>query len=148
MVARIDSTVMHTILVSPRLPAEDAGPVTDLSLAIDSSLQSGLQGRIAAFTNAQVQEVIGERIFWIGTGESQRLPVVLNPESTPEVEGTGTPSAGEEWALYGVFRELPPPGILRTDWDLSDEQISELEGHEVYLNTISAERATGADSEN
>lgn len=62
-------------------------------------------------------------------------------------EGERAPTAGEEWTLYGVFRELPS-GILCTDWGLSDDHIFEQEDQEVYLNAVSVEPANAVASEN
>lgn len=148
VVAVQGSAAMHGIIVSPRLSVEDPSTVNDLAMATDLSQQSTLHRRTATFPSAPIQGVVQERIFWIGQGENQRLLVVMNPESLPDVRGENTPQPGEEWALHGIFRELPPPGILQTDWALNEEQISALEDHEVYLNAISAEPVDGATPEN
>lgn len=148
VVALQGSSAMHNILVSPRLSTGTPGAVTSLSVATDTSQQAELQRRIAALPNARIQEVVQEGIFWIGSGKNQRLLAALNPESTPGLQGQNAPSSGEEWRLYGVFRSLPPAGILRTDWGLSDKQISALEDQDVYLNVISAEPASGSSSAN
>lgn len=148
VVALQSSAAMHGVVVSPRLPAEEAGPVNDLALATDPSTQEALRGRVAALPGTPVQKVVRERMFWVGPGPDRRVLVVANPESTPGLAGTDaqTPEAGEEWMLHGVFREVPEPGILRTDWNLSEDLISQLENHEIYLHAIRAEPASGSES--
>jgi len=146
VVAQQEAVPMHGIVVSPRLPAENMGTVNDLAMATETAEHPGLRGRVGAFPSAPVQEAVRDRMFWIGTGENQRLLVVVSPVSTPHMEGENaqTPETGEEWMLQGVFQELPAPGILRAEWGLSDDVIAELQDHEVYFNAVYAEPAEGS----
>lgn len=142
VVALQGSNAMHGIVVSPRLPAEDYGTVNDLATATDSSLQERLRGRVAALPSVPVQNIIRDRMFWVGPSADERMLVVANPESTPGMQrgNAQVPKAGEKWRLHGVFRKkLPAPGILRAEWGLEDDLVSTLVKHEVYLHAIEAE---------
>lgn len=139
------SQAMHGVVVSPRISGTDRSVVNDLAMATDPSNQSALHRRVAAFPRAPIQSVMGDRLIWIGTSNNERLPVVLNSES---VADDVSPKPGQMWALHGIFRRLPGPGILRTDWDLTEEQIAQLKTHEVYLNAIQAEPVSGTTTSN
>lgn len=56
------------------------------------------------------------------------------------------PHVGEEWMLHGIFRELPREGLLRTEWNASEDLISELSDHDVYLHAIEAAPVRESDS--
>ncbi len=143
VVAQQAAQPMHGVVVSPRVPGGmPQGPVNELAMATDPSEQGGLQGRVGAFPSAPILEGIRPRMFWIGTDADQRLLAVASPATIPDT--TQAPESGEEWRVYGVFRRLPEPGILRTDWDLSEGLIKELENHEVYLNVVEVERVDGS----
>lgn len=148
VIAQQASQPTHGVLVSPRVPAGMRGPVTDVATATDPSEQPGLQGRVGRFSSAPILEVIRPRLFWVGTDRDERLLVVVSPASTPTMEGQNaqTPQAEQEWQLHGVFRQLPGPSILRTDWGLSEDLIEEVQNQEVYLNALTARPADGQDS--
>ncbi|MFB6248330.1 MAG: hypothetical protein ABEL97_07155 [Salinibacter sp.] len=147
VVALQSAAAMHGVVVSPRLPSGSAGTVNEWRRAADTSAQDALQRRVAALPSAPIQSVVRERMFWVGTGQGDRVFVVANPESTPGMEGEAAqPEPGEEWMVHGLFRELPQPGLLRTEWNLSEEMVSQLEGHEVYLHALKAKPATGTET--
>lgn len=147
VVALQSSQAMHGVVVSPRLPADNAGTVNELAIATDLDAHETREDRVAALPSTPIEEVERDRVFWVGTGENDRLLVVVNPESTPGM-GTenGHPTSGEEWLLHGIFRELPREGLLRSDGKASENLISELEPHEVYLHALRAEPANESDS--
>lgn len=145
VVALQSSAAMHGIVVSPRLPAETGGTVNEWAMAADTATQEALERRVAALPSAPIQSVVRERMFWVGTGPDSRVLVVANPESTPGLEGADAqPQPGEEWMIHGLFRDLPAPGGLRTGWNLGEDTISRLQGHEVYLHALEAEPVSEA----
>lgn len=77
------------------------------------------------------------RLFWVGTGAAQRLLAVASPAVIPDT--SQAPDPGQEWRGHGVFRWRPEPGVLRTDWNLSEGLIKEPANHEVYLSVVNAE---------
>lgn len=147
VVALQSNQAMHGIEVSPQLGADTAATVNELGMATNSSEQNHLRGRVAALPSAPLQEVVRDRMFWIRTGEKDRVLVVANPESTPGLQKENAqPRVGEEWMLHGIFRELPREGLLRTQWDASEDLISELDDHDVYLHAIEAAPVNERDS--
>lgn len=148
VIAQQASQPSHGVFISPRVPAGTRGPVTDVATATDSSEQPGLRGRVGRFSSAPIWEIIRPRLFWVGLDRGERMLVVVSPASTPNMEGENaqTPQAGEEWQLHGVFRRIPGPSILRTDWGLSDELVEEVQNQEVYLNALTARPAGGTTS--
>ena len=140
VVARQSTAAMHGVVVSPRVPGEALGTVTDWARAADPSAQDALRRRVAVLPSAPIQSVVRERTFWVGTAEDERVFVVANPESTPDMEGEAAqPEPGEEWMIHGIYRPLPDPGLLRADWNLSEGVVDQLETHEVYLHALQAE---------
>jgi hypothetical protein len=145
VVARQSAAAMHGVVVSPRLAGGTAGTVTEWTSAADTAAQEALERRVAALPSAPVQSVVRERMFWVGTDEGDRVLVVANPESTPGLKGNAAqPEPGEDWMIHGLFRELPAPGLLRAEWQLSEDTIAQLEGHEVYLHALEAEPVADA----
>lgn len=136
LVAQQSANQLHGIVVTPRVPGPEPNVVNDLTEAVEASEGADLQGRVAAFASVPIQEAVGPRMFWIGESEEERLFVVASPESTPEME---EPEPGQEWALHGVFRELPAPGELQAEWGIDDEVADQLEDHDVYLHALDAE---------
>jgi hypothetical protein len=53
-------------------------PITDVVVIASAPDQQSLVNRQVQFANVPVQSVIGDRTFWVGSGNDQRLLVVLD----------------------------------------------------------------------
>ena len=130
------------VTVTPRgaRPAPGDEPLlTDLTAVIHTPDQHALVDRLALFRNANVIEVVSEHVFWIGTGDDERLLVVMTPPQ--DIRKADEICAGDVRTVYGVLRELPAPGLLKASWKLPEEVVQALEGRAVYLHAIGADRA-------
>jgi hypothetical protein len=93
-------------------------------------------GVLQRFDSQTFTENVGAEV----PSDEERLLVLVSPASTPHLEGPDaiTPAPGETWLLRGTFQEIPPPGVLRADWNLGDDVISELQAEDIHLNAITA----------
>lgn len=118
-VAAVDNTVPVVAPVDTRAPVVTnqvaAGAITDLTTILGTTDLTTLAGRPVQLSNVTVQEVVGDRTFWIGPDASQRAFVVLNEQPTPNqpgVEGRYDVTAGQVINISGVMRGVDDPAIL------------------------------------
>ncbi|HEX6125282.1 MAG TPA: hypothetical protein VFZ23_07895 [Pyrinomonadaceae bacterium] len=87
----------------------EQGEIVDYLVIVTAPDQRSLVGRRVKFTDVKVQSVIGDRTFYIGPDESQRVLVVLEQEKTPgsPVEGKVDVNAGQTVSFSGVVERMP-----------------------------------------
>lgn len=83
-----------------------AGAVTDLALITGATGLTSMIGREVQLNNVRVQEVVGDRTFWVGPDTNQRALVVLNEERTPgqATEGRYDVTPGQIINVNGTIR--------------------------------------------
>ena len=131
---------LPSVVVTPRSAPEaptSMQPLTNLSEVATSPNQEAFIDRVAFFRHVPVDEVVAENAFWIGSKETGRLFVVLTmPE---EYRKKLDIKKGDLWTFYGIIRELPGPGLLKTSWKLPDEVVADLSAEDIYLQAVNAE---------
>ena len=134
------AAALPSVVVTPRSapePPTAMTPLTNLAEVAMSRNQDAYIDRTALFRHAPVDEVVAENAFWIGSKETGRLFVVLTmPE---EYRKKFDIKKGDLWTFYGIIRELPGPGLLKTSWKLPDEVIADLSGEDIYLQALNVE---------
>jgi hypothetical protein len=117
--------------------------ITALGTVLSADEPRRLVGRSLRLERAKVQGVAGDRAFWIGDGEKDRLLVVLEEERRPTgsaagakrggtVEGEVDVDAGQTVALSGSLAALPSPREAKERWRLRASE-SALRDRSLYL---------------
>ncbi len=134
------AATLPPVVVTPRSAPEAPTamtPLTNLAEVAMSSNQEAYIDRVAFFRHAPVDEVVAKNAFWIGSKETGRLFVVLTmPEEYREKLDI---KKGDLWTFYGIIRELPGPGLLKTSWRLPDEVVADLSAEDIYLQALNVE---------
>lgn len=90
------------------------GPITDLATILGTADMGTLVGRQVRLSNVTVQDVVGDRGFWVGPDANQRAFVVLNEVPTPGkpgVEGRYDVTAGQVINVNGLIRHTSDPAF-------------------------------------
>ncbi len=119
------------------------GPLTDLGaiMAMSPAERVSLIGRRVELTDVAVPVVPSDEVFWVGSTETERLFVTLDPTGVPATAGSpANVTAGQQVSVAGVLRELPSNmNGMRSRWKLDDFTIAALATARVYL---AADRVT------
>jgi hypothetical protein len=115
-----------------RLPAD---PLADLIIILSTPDRPSLVGRQVQLTNVQVRSVVGDKAFWVGPSEAQRLFVVLDEERTPgtPTEGRVNVNPGQTVTVSGVLRRSPSAEEARRRLGLSAANAATLAKEQIYL---------------
>lgn len=103
LIASGDDDAETTAVQEPVPAVESAGPITDLTTILNVADRSTLTGREVQLTGVPVGEVVGDRTFYVGSGD-QRVFVVLDEVATPGqpgVEGRYDVTTGQTINLSG-----------------------------------------------
>lgn len=111
------------------------GPITSLDVLLNPTDAAALAGRPVNITGAPVLDVTGDATFFVGQGPDQRVFVFLDEVRAPGtvVEGRVNVQAGQQVAITGEVRTLPPNAERRQRFGLTDEQGPLLENEEIYI---------------
>lgn len=110
VVAPVDDAAM---MAAPNDQA-GTGPITELAMITGASGLTSMVGRQVQLGNVRVQEVVGDRTFWVGPSADQRALVVLNEEPTPNqpgVEGRYDVTTGQVINVNGTIRNTNDPAF-------------------------------------
>lgn len=81
-----------------------------------------------------MQSVIGDRPFWVGRSNNERLAVVLDPSlDKGSAENKIVVKAGQTLNLTGVLKPMPPAAQAQKLWGLSAAEAQGLQSQAVYL---------------
>ena len=125
--------------------AAPAGPITDLPIGQPDQLLA-LVGRPVQLSGVRVQDVVGDKTFWIGPSDTQRLFVFLEENQTPgqKVEGSVDVNQGQTVAIDGELRKLPSAEEAQQQWDISPQTFEALKKDQVYLYARSVKVISGS----
>jgi len=86
------------------------------------------------FTQVKVQSVIGDRPFWVGRSNNERLAVVLDPSlDNGSAENKIVVKAGQTLNVAGVLKAMPTAAQAQKLWGLKAEEAKGLQSQAVYL---------------
>ena len=110
VVAPVDGTAQ------PALDGTDmaTGPITDLTMLAGGANLASMVGRPVQLSNVQVQDVVGDRTFWVGPSASNRVLVVLDEKmsaSQPGVEGRYDVTTGQTVNVSGMIQNVSDPAF-------------------------------------
>jgi hypothetical protein len=86
------------------------------------------------FTATNVLSVIGDRPFWVGRSNNERLVVVLDPAlDKGNAESKVVIKGGQTLDLTGVLRPMPSAQTAQSQWGLTAAEAQGLQTQAVYL---------------
>ena len=116
-----------------------ADPITDVEMILAVPDHEALVGKNVALDGVRVMEVTGDRTFWIVSGTSAPLLVVLDeqPTTSGPVEGRYNVEAGQVLDVVGTIRRFPGWEEARSRWKLDPSR--PVEAQRIY---VAAEQLT------
>ena len=117
--------------------------VTSLPFGQPDKLNA-LVDKHAQLTNVRVQEVVGDKTFWVGPSPTQRILVYLEEDKSwwQPVEGGIAIKAGQTVTLTAAITKLPSREQIQNAWDLTPEAFEALKREQVYLYVASVRNLT------
>lgn len=123
----------NVVVVSPTT-TPGTEPITDVVVIASAPDQQALVNRQVQFANVPVQSVIGDRTFWVGSGNDQRLLVVLDEAlDSGNTEKALDVNAGQTLTMNGIVRRMPSTADAQKQWGLSAAEANSLKNQRVYL---------------
>lgn len=123
----------NVVVVSPTTTPATA-PITDVVVIASAPDQQSLVNRQVQFANVPVQSVIGDRTFWVGSGNNERLLVVLDEAlDSGSTEKALDINAGQTLTMNGIVRRMPTAADAQKQWGLSAAEADSLKNQRVYL---------------
>jgi hypothetical protein len=109
-------------------------PITDI-LVISNANKQTLVNRPVQFTNVNVQSVVGDRTFWVGSSNTQRVFVVLAPNlDAGTAEKKIVVKQGQTLDLAGVLKPVPSVKQAQQQWKgLTATEAQGLQNQIIYL---------------
>jgi hypothetical protein len=101
--------------------------------------RSSLVGRRVRLTDVKVQSVIGDRTFYVGPSESQKVLVLLEEEKTPNspVEGKVDVNPGQTVSFTGVIERVPSVEEARQRFGrlMNEAELNKLKDQQILIHT-------------
>lgn len=112
--------------------------ITDVLLIVVPD-PTPLVGRRVRLTNVKVQDVVGDRTFYVGENANQRVLVVFEEEATPNtpIEGKVDVQKGQTVAVNGVIRQMPGVDEARRRFGklMNETELNALANQRIYIQT-------------
>ncbi len=112
--------------------------ITDVLLIVVPD-PTPLVGRRVRLTNVKVQDVVGDRTFYVGANENQRVLVVFEEEATPNtpIDGKVDVNKGQTVAINGVIRQMPSVDEARRRFGklMNEAELKALANQRIYIQT-------------
>jgi hypothetical protein len=109
------------------------GWIRDLIGALDEE-NDALLGRRVAITNAPVQSVIGDVVFWVGPSKERRMLIVMDKESLDVPETKTVVTTGATVNVEGVVEAMPSKDIAPELWSMvTAKEAAEFAPHPIYI---------------
>ena len=129
--------VTPTVVISPTpqvTTVVQTEPITDV-LVITNANKQTLVNKPVQFTNVNVQSVVGDRTFWVGSSNTQRIFVVLAPKlDAGSAENKVVVKPGQTLDLAGVLKSVPSVKQAQQQWKgLTATEAQGLKNQVVYL---------------
>jgi len=130
-------TATPTTTVSPTTTTTTTTtePIREVVVITETPDRQSLVGRRVEFTNVAVQEVNGDRTFWVGQSNNQRLFVVLDQGlDQGSAEQNVQIKTGQTLDLTGVLQPIPTAQQAQQQWQgLDAAEAQALSNQTVYL---------------
>lgn len=113
--------------------------ITDVLIIVDTPDRPTLVGRRVRFTNVSVQDVVGDRTFYIGPNANRRILVALEEEPSPNrpIEGKVNVNPGQTVSFTGTVVAMPSAEEARTRFGrlLNESEFNNIAKQQIYIRT-------------
>jgi len=113
--------------------------ITDVLIIVAEPNRPSLVGRRVRFTNVKVQDVVGDRTFYVGPGANQRMFVALEEEPSPNspVEGKVDVNPGQTVSFTGTIMAMPTVDEAKKRFGrlMNDAELNALKNQQIYIRT-------------
>ena len=89
-------------------------------------------GREASLEHVRIRERVGDRFYWIDSGDQRPVFVVLDPDVKRATETTLRP--GARVTLVGIVRPMPMTAHIERQWHLPAATATVIAGSGTYLH--------------
>ncbi len=129
-------TTTPTTSTSKTTTTTTTAPITDVTVIVTEPSPQSLVNRRVEFTNVKVQNVNGDRTFWVGQSNNQRLFVVLDPAlDKGSAENKVVIKAGQLLDTTGTIKKMPTAAQAQKLWGLSAAEAQAIQNQTIYLQT-------------
>ncbi|HTI44015.1 MAG TPA: hypothetical protein VL693_19450 [Vicinamibacterales bacterium] len=109
-----------------------AKSITEPVKTIAEVMSNNAIGREASLEHVTIREMVGERFYWIESGDQKPVFVVLDPDVKRTTETTLRP--GARVTLVGIVRPMPMSGQIEQQWHLPEAAAVVIAGSGTYLH--------------
>ena len=109
-----------------------AKPITEPVKTIAELMSNNAIGREASLEHVTIRESVGERFYWIESGDQKPVFVVLDPDVKRSTETTLRP--GARVTLVGIVRPMPMTAQIEQEWHLPQATATVVAGSGTYLH--------------
>lgn len=127
------TTPVTPVPTAPSLTTTTSDPITDVTIIVDTPDQQSLANRRVQFTNVNVQNVVGDRSFWVGQGNSKVFVVLDTELDQGRAEEAIQVKPGQSLNLTGVLLPMPTSTQAQQQWQLSEAESRSLATQKLYL---------------
>ena len=108
-------------------------PIQDVVAIVDASDQPSLAGQKVDLQNANVESVIGDRVFWVGNA-SERVLVLLDQSlDAGAAEKNVDVDPGKTVDIVGTLMNMPTPEQAQQEWGLTPAETAPIENEVLYV---------------
>lgn len=122
--------------------AGNGAEITDYLIIVNTPDRQSLVGRRVRLNDVKVQSVVGDRTFYVGPSESQRIFVVLDEAKTPDspVEGKYDVTAGQTFSMTGTIERMPSVAEAEQRFGKlnNESELGKLKDQQIYLRVDSS----------
>lgn len=118
--------------------ATPAKAITEPVKTIAELMANNAVGREASLENVRIRERVGERFFWIESGDQKPVFIVLDPDVKRTTETTLRP--GVRVTLIGIVRPVPMPAQIEQQWHLPEPAATTIADSGTYLHVTEIRR--------
>lgn len=113
--------------------------ITDVLIIVAEPNRPSLVGRRVRFSNVKVQDVVGDRTFYVGPGANQRMFVALEEEPSPNspVEGKVDVNRGQTVSFTGTIMAMPTVDEAKKRFGrlMNEAELNNLRNQQIYIRT-------------
>lgn len=118
-------------------------PITDVNTIVANPNQEQLVGQPVQLQVVPVQQVSGDRVVWVGQDPTLPLLVVIDDATLPAVSPLDI-APGQTVNVAGTLQPLPSAEQAQQGWNLSEAELNQLAGQDVYLSATQLDVAGGS----
>jgi hypothetical protein len=130
-----------TVIVTPTTPTSPTTsgvviqePINDVVVITTYPNKESLVNKRVLFTETKVLNVVGDRPFWVGRSNNERLAVVLDPAlDEGSAENKIVVRAGQTLDLAGVLKPMPSAETAQKQWGINATEAQQMQSEVVYL---------------